>query len=109
MLICSGLALPGLVPAVCFTPTSPVYARVSLTCRRDATPSVSVLIPARNEEAGIGAAVSAALDSQDVEFEVVVLDDHSDDATAEIVVGWPRRDARVRLARGPELPDGLVR
>ena len=69
-------------------------------------PRVSVLIPARNEEQTIQAAVEAALASEGVELEVVVLDDQSEDATAAIVRRLAERDARVRLLNGPELPDG---
>jgi cellulose synthase/poly-beta-1,6-N-acetylglucosamine synthase-like glycosyltransferase len=62
---------------------------------------VSVLIPARNEELSIGAAVDAVQRSRGVEFEVVVLDDGSTDRTAAIV-----RDAGVRLESAPPLPAG---
>ncbi|MCP1613166.1 glycosyltransferase involved in cell wall biosynthesis [Azospirillum lipoferum] len=69
--------------------------------RPTATPplgtAVSILIPARNEEAGIAAAVDAALLSRGVELEVVVLDDHSTDRKAEIVLAIVVRDPRVRL------------
>jgi hypothetical protein len=41
-----------------------------------------------------------------VEFEVVVLDDHSTDRTAEIVGDLARRDPRVRLESAPALPAG---
>lgn len=68
--------------------------------------AVSILIPARNEEAGIAAAVDAALLSRGVEVEVVVLDDHSTDRTAEIVRSIAARDARVRLEPAPPLPPG---
>lgn len=68
--------------------------------------SISVLIPARNEEAGIAACLEAILKSELVEFEVIVLDDHSTDRTAEIVEEIARRDHRVRLARSEALPDG---
>jgi hypothetical protein len=71
-----------------------------------APPAVAVLIPARDEEAAIEAAVSAALGSRGVDVEVLVLDDRSEDATAEIVQAMARRDDRVRLIRGPELPPG---
>jgi hypothetical protein len=67
---------------------------------------VSVLIPARNEEQTIQAAVTAALASQGVELEVVVLDDQSEDETATIVRRLADGDHRVRLVNGPELPDG---
>ncbi len=72
----------------------------------DALPAVSLLIPARNEEAGIRATVEAALASEGVDLEIIVLDDHSQDATAKIVGEIAQRDARVRLESAPPLPDG---
>lgn len=67
---------------------------------------VSLLIPARNEEASIESAVRHALASEGVELEVVVLDDHSDDRTAAIVRQLMVEDPRVRLATAPPLPAG---
>ena len=69
-------------------------------------PAVSVLIPARDEEGAIGAAVESVLRSVGVEFEVVVMDDCSTDRTAEIVHGIATLDARVRLEQAPALPKG---
>jgi cellulose synthase/poly-beta-1,6-N-acetylglucosamine synthase-like glycosyltransferase len=68
--------------------------------------SVSILIPARNEEENIAECVMAALASRDVTVEVIVLDDHSDDRTAAIVEGLAHTDSRVRLERAPPLPAG---
>lgn len=58
---------------------------------------VSILIPARNEEANIGQALAAALASTGVPIEVVVGDDASTDRTAEIVREAAARDPRCRL------------
>ena len=69
-------------------------------------PRVSVLIPARNEEAAIGAAIEAVLASRGVAFEVVVMDDASTDATAAIVSEMATREERVRLVEAPRLPAG---
>ena len=70
---------------------------------------MAVLIPARNEARTIRAAVEAALHSQHVILEVLVLDDHSTDATAQIVRDIAARDGRVRLLPGPPLPlDGAA-
>jgi len=69
-------------------------------------PPVSALIPARNEEASIAASVAAALASQNVELEVVVLDDHSTDRTAEIVQTLAQSDSRVRCLTSEPLPAG---
>jgi glycosyltransferase involved in cell wall biosynthesis len=69
-------------------------------------PAVSVLIPARNEERSIRDSVSAALRSEGVNLEVIVLDDHSEDRTAEIVAEMAEQDPRVRLETAPPLPAG---
>ncbi len=81
------------------------YRRPRLLSRRSA-PRVSVLIPARNEEGSIRAAVESVLAHRGVELEVVVMDDHSEDRTAEIVRELAARDPRVRLERAPPLPPG---
>ena len=67
---------------------------------------ISVLIPARNEEAGIEACVRSVLASRAVELEIIVLDDASTDRTAEIVRALAAEDACVRLEAAPPLPDG---
>lgn len=70
-------------------------------------PSVSILIPARDEEKAIGQAIDSALGaSEGVEVEVVVLDDGSTDQTTAIVKERARADARVRLETAPPLPAG---
>lgn len=69
-------------------------------------PSVSVLIPARNEEASIARAVEAVLASVGVDLEVIVLDDHSTDGTAAAVLSMASRAPRLALREAPELPEG---
>jgi len=72
----------------------------------DTRPQVSILIPARNEEVGIRAAVESVLASEGVDLEVMVLDDHSTDRTAAIVRELVAHDSRVRLEPAPPLPAG---
>ncbi len=68
---------------------------------------LSVLVPARNEEANIGACVESILAAEpDGAIEVLVLDDGSTDRTASIVKAIALRDSRVRLASAPPLPEG---
>ena len=69
-------------------------------------PAFSVLIPARNEELSIEAAVRSALASEGAEIEVIVLDDSSADRTAEIVNDIAQFDSRVRVETAPPLPPG---
>lgn len=69
-------------------------------------PSISVLIPARNEERSIQAALLSVLASEGVHLECIVLDDHSSDATAQIVTRLSQAEPRLRLAAAPALPAG---
>ncbi|RUP11682.1 MAG: glycosyltransferase [Methylobacterium sp.] len=103
--ILTALALLCLVTAL----LPAVLAAVNLAALRRPMPEtgtglVSILIPARNEAGNIDATVRAALASASVPVEVIVGDDHSTDATAEIVraVG----DPRLRLVSVPALPEG---
>lgn len=69
-------------------------------------PSVSILIPARDEENSIGKCVQSCLDSRNVQLEVLVMDDGSTDATATVVAELAKADSRVRLLHGTGLPPG---
>lgn len=69
-------------------------------------PLVSVIIPARNEEQRVKACLEAVLAQDYPRFEVIVVDDRSEDRTAEIVEGLARTDDRVRRVRGKPLPSG---
>jgi glycosyltransferase involved in cell wall biosynthesis len=67
---------------------------------------VSILIPARDEEAHIGACLDAALAQRGVAVEVLVMDDASTDATPAIVAARAATDPRLRLLTAPVLPPG---
>ncbi len=69
-------------------------------------PAVSILIPARNEEASILAALEHVIASRGVDWECIVLDDHSEDRTAEIVRDVQLKHPQVLLETAPELPHG---
>jgi hypothetical protein len=67
---------------------------------------VSVLIPARNEEHSIGALLHSVLASEAIDFEVIVLDDASQDHTAHRVHEISSDYPQVRLEKAPSLPPG---
>ncbi len=71
-----------------------------------AVPTLSVLVPARDEAAGIQRMATAVLASRGVDLELVVLDDGSRDATASIIEELSKSDTRVRLVRGRPLEAG---
>ena len=106
MLLALIALIVAVIPAWLFWRNLSAYQPPPSPAAWDSLPRVSVLIPARNEEQTIQAAVEAALTSKGVELEVLVFDDHSEDATAAIVRRLAECDARVRLLNGPELPDG---
>ena len=63
---------------------------------------VSVIVPARNEEASLGACLASLVGQPEVSYEILVVDDHSDDRTAEIA----RSFSEVRLLSAPDLRAG---
>lgn len=76
-------------------------------------PSLSILIPARNEEHSIEECVRSLLAQEYAALEVLVLDDLSTDATAEIIQRMlaelpSEQSGRLQLLRGEPLPEGWV-
>lgn len=69
-------------------------------------PLVSVIIPARNEERNLRACLQGALAQRGARIQVVVVDDHSEDATLEIAREMARGDSRILALRLDELPAG---
>jgi len=69
-------------------------------------PLVSVLIPARNEEENIENCLKSLLKQDYPNFEIVVLDDNSNDRTAELVRHMAAKDGRIKLIKGELLPEG---
>ena len=74
----------------------------------DAPPSglVSIIMPGKDEEANIGAALETLLAQDYPEIEIIAVDDRSRDRTAEIVRQAAARDPRIRLIQVKELPPG---
>lgn len=72
-------------------------------------PLVSIIVPARNEAPNIGACVAMLLASGYDRREIIVVDDHSIDGTADIArILAARADGAVRVITSEPLPDGWV-
>ncbi len=69
---------------------------------------VSVLIPARNEASVIASTVAGLLAQDYPRFELLILDDHSEDGTAAIATAASQDDPRLRLLAGADLPPGWL-
>jgi len=69
-------------------------------------PPVSILIPAKNEEENIVRCVESLLAQDHKNIDIIVVDDRSTDATAELVTKIAEKDKRVRLLSIDSCPDG---
>ena len=69
-------------------------------------PLISVCVPARNEERNIRACVEAILAQDYPNFEVIVLEDRSTDATSEILHSLAAQNSKLKVISGSELPKG---
>jgi cellulose synthase/poly-beta-1,6-N-acetylglucosamine synthase-like glycosyltransferase len=67
---------------------------------------LSVCIPARNEAKSIGNSLKHLVESTHRDFEILVMDDNSEDNTAAIVEEWMARSNRIRLLKSAPLPLG---
>ncbi|NNE24546.1 MAG: glycosyltransferase family 2 protein [Rhizobiales bacterium] len=92
-LICLAMALIpfglALINLVLYRPLPQAQSGLPMT--------MSVLIPARNEEARITPVLEAMLRNDGAGPEIIIGDDGSTDATADIVKQFARRDKRIRL------------
>ncbi|MFW6224298.1 MAG: glycosyltransferase family 2 protein, partial [Bacteroidota bacterium] len=71
-------------------------------------PLVSVLIPARNEEKNIAALLDDLSRHDYPHLEIFVYDDLSTDATFPIVSSKAKKDPRIQVLKGGELPEGWL-
>jgi glycosyltransferase involved in cell wall biosynthesis len=68
-------------------------------------PKISLLIPARNEEAVIVRLLTSLQQLDYPDFEVLVCNDHSSDNTEEILNGFSGEDERIHWFLGDKLPE----
>jgi len=71
-------------------------------------PLVSVMIPARNEAAVIGATIKRLLDQNYPNYEILLLDDNSDDGTGQIARDAADGDPKLTVVNGQPLPAGWM-
>jgi glycosyltransferase involved in cell wall biosynthesis len=67
-------------------------------------PTVSVIVPARNEEASLKTCLESLLAQENVAFEIIVVDDHSTDRTREIAALF--LENKIRTIEAAPLPAG---
>ena len=75
---------------------------------RSHCPRVSVLVPARNEEANLQRLMPSLLGQDYPDFEVIVLDDNSTDRTRAVLDGFAGPNSRLRILKGLPRPRGWL-
>lgn len=105
-LISSALFLGGMVIVIWIHNQYHLDIIVERALPPDLAPLISICIPARNEERNIRACVESALAQDYPEFEVIVLDDRSMDATPAILTELAAQNDKLRILRGSDLPAG---
>ncbi len=83
----------------------PVIPKTPLAIESD-LPSVTVCIPARNEEAMLAECLQRVINSTYQKLEIIVLDDSSSDNTSVLIKSFAH--AGVRFVRGAALPSGWL-
>lgn len=73
-----------------------------------ATKTISVIIPARDEEQDIATSLHSVLNQEGVDLEVIVVNDHSTDHTGKIVDDIARSDSRLKVLHDPALTQGWL-
>ncbi|HEV2222668.1 MAG TPA: glycosyltransferase, partial [Candidatus Acidoferrales bacterium] len=71
-------------------------------------PRVSILFAARDEAAKLSVALASLLALDYPNYEVIAVDDRSEDATLDILNNFAQRDARLKVAHIAELPQGWL-
>jgi chlorobactene glucosyltransferase len=75
-------------------------------CNQGPAPLISVIIPARNEERNITRCIKALLVQSYPNYEIIVVDDHSTDATPQILSRLAKGNPQVRVLQGKDLQPG---
>ncbi|MFP4162798.1 MAG: glycosyltransferase family 2 protein [Chitinispirillaceae bacterium] len=65
-------------------------------------PSVTVMMPAKNEEKYIRYSVDSILHQTYPDWELIIVDDGSTDNTKEIASGYSRSEKRIKVVNGPK-------
>jgi chlorobactene glucosyltransferase len=74
----------------------------------EAIPTVAIIVPARNEEPNIARCITSLLaqDYPPQQLQLLVVDDNSTDATADIAASLAKGRGQLALLRSPPLPPG---
>ncbi|MEK6929052.1 MAG: glycosyltransferase [Thermoproteota archaeon] len=71
-------------------------------------PKVSIILPARNEEEFIGKCLDSLIEQDYTNYEIIVVDDSSDDATGKIISEYAKKNSKIIPVSAQIKPDGWM-
>ena len=71
-------------------------------------PKVSIILPARNEEEFIGECLETLINQDYKNYEIIVIDDSSEDGTSEIISRYAKKYDRIIHVQARPKPDGWM-
>lgn len=71
-------------------------------------PKLDIFIPARNEEQNIEQVVNSILQSEYINYRILILDDNSTDKTWQVVEGFAKTNQKIELINGKTLPENWL-
>lgn len=92
--------IKSMIDSVRFTPYLDKFER-----REHTNPKVSVIIPARNEEEFIGKCLDSLIEQDYTNYEIIVIDDSSDDATGKIISEYAKKNSKIKPVSAQIKPD----
>lgn len=95
--------LRGIIRTFHLTPHIRTYS-----CNTQIRPKVSVILPARNEEEYIGRCLDSLAKQDYAEYEVIAINDSSDDSTESIISDYANKHPKIRLVNARPKPDGWM-
>lgn len=82
--------------------------RIEVRQPRSDLPMLSIIVPARNEERQVAQCVESLLAQNYPNFEVIAVNDRSDDHTGAILTEIAKRNPRLIVIHGDALPEGWI-
>ena len=76
--------------------------------KEHANPKVSIILPARNEEEFIGKCLDSLIEQDYTNYEIIVVDDSSDDATGKIISEYAKKNSKIIPVSAQIKPDGWM-
>jgi chlorobactene glucosyltransferase len=71
-------------------------------------PKVSIILPARNEEKFIGKCLDSLIQQDYANYEIIVIDDSSEDATGKIISEYAKKNPKIIPVSAKTKPDGWM-